>query len=335
MTVKAAERETVLSAQALKCLATLIDAELDGKPVEIHVWRAQNAKNIPLLGELSRNHMLSGHSLCEVSFLGLISARSRRAASAAEACEKAFKVSRKHLPTHPKDSITLANLADQAKLPLEMAKSACMFLSRSPASLGYSDDGQERKYVPNENYVTLKNFAALKDQAREQIRFAGSIPNILGSAESPNWQWLTTALFQAESESVRENWQKAMDRVHRDPAGAITAARSLLESACKYVLEEHGVVADAGIKLPKLHRLAAKQLELDTYVDVNAALRQIFQGVASVVEGLAALRNDLGDAHGKDRRSPRAARRHSELAVILAAGMTGFLLAALDAKRKP
>lgn len=337
MTSKAAQSEPALalSAQALKCLATLIDAEIDGKPVEIYVWRAQNAKKIPHLDELRRKHMLSGHSHYEVSFLGLMSARSRRARAILEACEKAFKVLQKHLPKHPKETISLAALADQAKLSPDVAKVACTFLSRSPANLGVTDENQERKYIPNENYLTLKNFDALKSQAREQIRYAGQMPNIFGATESANWQGLTTGLFQAESQPVRESWQKSLDRVHSDPEGAITAARSLVESACRHVLDEHGVVAEAGIPLSKLHRLAAKELQLDPNGGVNAALRQMLQGAASVIEGLAALRNDLGDAHGKDRKSPRAARRHSELAVLLAAGMGSFLLSTLDAKRTP
>jgi hypothetical protein len=335
MTSKAAQPEPALSAQALKCLATLIDAEIEEKPIEIYVWRAQNAKKIPHLDELRRNHLLSGHSHYEVSFLGLMSARSRRARVVIDACEKVFKVLRKHLPKHPKETISLAALADQARLSPSVAKVACTFLSRSPASLGFSDENQERKYIPNENYLTLKNFDALKSRAREQIRYAGQMPNSFGATESANWQGLTGGLFQAESEPVRESWQRAMDRVHRDPEGAITAARSLLESACRHVLDEYGVVAEAGISLSKLHRLAVKELQLDPHRGVNAALRQMLQGAASVVEGLAALRNDLGDAHGKDRSSPRAARRHSELAVLLAAGIGGFLLSALDAKRTP
>ena len=335
MNAKHGERKAVVSSQALKSLVALIEAELDGKSIEIQVWRAQNSRKIPYLDELRRHHMLSGHAHYEVTFLGLISARSRRAAAAVAACEKVFKVLRKHFPQHSKELIGLASVAGQAKIPPELAKAACTFLSRSPANLGFFDEGQERKYIPNENYVTFKNFDALKVQAREQVRFAGQMPNVLGAIDAADWQWLTTGLLQAESAPVRENWQKAKYRVHRDPAGAITAARSLVEAACRHVLEERQVVAAAGVTLPNLYRLAARQLQLDPHGGVNSALRQIFQGTVSVVEGLASLRNDLGDAHGKDRSSPRPAKRHSELAVLLATGMAGFLLGALDAQRKP
>lgn len=37
---------------------------------------------------------------------------------------------------------------------------------------------------------------------------------------------------------VNRTWSKAQERITSDPSGAITSARSLLESVCKHILEE-------------------------------------------------------------------------------------------------
>ncbi len=44
-----------------------------------------------------------------------------------------------------------------------------------------------------------------------------------------------------DGQFITETWRKALDRRHDDPDGAITAARSLLESVCKRILDELSV----------------------------------------------------------------------------------------------
>lgn len=40
--------------------------------------------------------------------------------------------------------------------------------------------------------------------------------------------------------SIRENWEKAVHRCRSDPRGAVTAARSFLETTMKWILEQRG-----------------------------------------------------------------------------------------------
>ena len=48
---------------------------------------------------------------------------------------------------------------------------------------------------------------------------------------------------------VAETWDKARARRQDDPEGAITAARSLLESVCKHILDELGILRIFGTAL--------------------------------------------------------------------------------------
>ena len=78
--------------------------------------------------------------------------------------------------------------------------------------------------------------------------------------------------------------------------------------------------------MPKLYKLTAEQLNLAPSQHTEKIFKQILGGCQTVVEGLGALRNKLGDAHGKGKRSVKPAARHAELAVNLAGAMATYLI---------
>jgi hypothetical protein len=127
-------------------------------------------------------------------------------------------------------------------------------------------------------------------------------------------------------ESVQAAWAKCLERRDRDPEGAITAARTMLESCCKCILEEHGLALKGTEDLPKLYGLVAERLKLSPGAHDEKVFKQILGGCHSVVEGLGTLRNRLGDAHGTTRRPARPTVRHARLAVNLAGAMSTFLI---------
>jgi hypothetical protein len=55
-------------------------------------------------------------------------------------------------------------------------------------------------------------------------------------------------------------------------------------------------------------------------------IKQILSGAATVVDGLAGMRNALSDAHGRGRDDVRPAPRHARLAVNMAFGLSTFLI---------
>jgi hypothetical protein len=135
------------------------------------------------------------------------------------------------------------------------------------------------------------------------------------------------ALAVLNSEHVHDAWVKALNRKTSDPEGAITAARTLLESVCKSILDAAAISYDDTADLPKLYNLTAQQLGLAPSQHTEEVFRQILGGCFSVVNGLATVRNRLSDAHGKGKRPARAGARHAELAVNLAGTVATFLVA--------
>lgn len=138
------------------------------------------------------------------------------------------------------------------------------------------------------------------------------------------------ALERFSPDKVHVLWQKALDRRVNDPEGAITAARSLLESVCKHVLDALEIEYPHDSDLPKLWQLSAEQLNLAPSQHEEKLFKAILGNCQSVVNSLGTLRNKIGDAHGTGSRSVKPKPRHAELAVNLAGAMASFLVATLQ-----
>ena len=318
-----------------KCLSELLNAELDGSPAEIHTWRARNGNRIELVTALGRRGMVSGDQYYHVTFLGLLEAPGKRAAAMRRKCQRVFNVLRKHHPVHPKEALSLADLARQAGVSAAEALQCARFLSRSPTYLSIQDsDPANIRISPNEQYVTFSGFSEVKSRARQAVNRPSIAWEPIGLGEAVGAPGTLMRLLEVpECESVREGWRTAIGRLGNDHTGAITAGRSVLESACKHVLEESGVSVDAQLDLPKLYKKATQCLQLDHLKEVDESLRRVLQAGVTMVDGLSHLRNRLGDAHGKSRQSPRPSRRHANLVVALSGSLSDFLLATLEAQK--
>jgi hypothetical protein len=124
---------------------------------------------------------------------------------------------------------------------------------------------------------------------------------------------------------IHNQWQKSIERKDSDPEAAITSARTLIESILKYILDEQNIDYIDRIELPVMYKEVAKSLNLAPENHQEQIFKQILGGVHSVITGLGALRNKLGDAHGKSIKNIKPKERHGELAVNLAGTMAIFL----------
>ena len=128
-------------------------------------------------------------------------------------------------------------------------------------------------------------------------------------------------------------WRKAIERRIEDPEGAITAAKALIESTCKHILDDLGVDYPEHSEITKLWALVAEELELAPSKYSEKPFKTILGSCQKIVDTLAELRNKLGDAHGTGRRQVKPSPRHAELAVNLAGTMASFLIATAAARQ--
>ncbi len=156
--------------------------------------------------------------------------------------------------------------------------------------------------------------------------FAPLLDALETGSKTPSDQTVSEVLKRFDAESIQKVWSKALDRRQSDPEGAITAARTLLETICKHILDEKGIKYTSKTDLPKLYFLVSTELNLAPSQFTEDVFKQILGSCSSIVSGLGTLRNKLGDAHGHGTLSFHPAARHAELAVNLAGSVALFLI---------
>ena len=129
-----------------------------------------------------------------------------------------------------------------------------------------------------------------------------------------------------DADGVHKVWIKALERRHADPEGAITIARTLLETVCKRVLYHTETPYNDKDDLPALYRAVAMKLNFAPSQHTEETFKRILGGVTGVVEGLGSLRNKIGDAHGRGKTAVRPSARHAQLAVNMAGTMATFIV---------
>jgi hypothetical protein len=143
---------------------------------------------------------------------------------------------------------------------------------------------------------------------------------------SPSDSNVSETFQNLNSDIIHEAWRRALERRLDDPEGAITAARSLLETVCKHILDDQKIQYDKEASLPNLYHLTASTLNLAPGQQAQELMKKVLGNVTAVVDGLGALRNILGDAHGKSMNSPKPEAHHAELAVNLSGAIASFLI---------
>lgn len=150
---------------------------------------------------------------------------------------------------------------------------------------------------------------------------------MLLSAGTPGAQAAQESLQKLEDwEAVNRSWQAALTKVQDDPDGAITATRTTIESVCKHICDERGVKYEDGWDLARLYKATSSAMQVAPDQHSEQIIKQILSGAATLVGGLAAMRNALSDAHGRGKRSVGPAPRHARLAVNAGFAIAGFLI---------
>jgi Abortive infection C-terminus len=170
--------------------------------------------------------------------------------------------------------------------------------------------------------------SAIRDCARSDsvyVRDIHWVP-LATSAASAKDDWFTETLSQVDSDHVQRFWKKALERKDSDHDGAITAARSLLESVCKHILDASCATYDSKDNLPKLFHATLECMSLAPNQQTDQLLRKLFGNCQSIINAIASVRNELGDAHGKSDACPSTDKLHAELMVNLAGSLTTFLI---------
>ena len=125
---------------------------------------------------------------------------------------------------------------------------------------------------------------------------------------------------------VSDIWKKTLERKKTDPEGAVTTAKSLIESVCKHILDSHKIKYTDKDDIQSLYKKTAGALDINANPKANQVLLKIFSGCSSIIMGVSELRNKFGDAHGKGSSHGKLDESYAGFAIGLAGSMTIFLI---------
>lgn len=134
-----------------------------------------------------------------------------------------------------------------------------------------------------------------------------------------------------EFDTVNRDIERALASAESDPEDAVTSACSVVESVCRSVLVELGLLLPAKKDVQGLYQAVREPLGLTpdkegVSDDIATDVRTILGGLNSVVNGVGALRTHGGDAHGRERGYRRIDPRIARLAIHSASTVSLFLV---------
>lgn len=157
--------------------------------------------------------------------------------------------------------------------------------------------------------------------------FTPLVDHLEGVGRVPGDAVASDTLQSFDAEGVHAVWLKALARREKDPEGAITMARTLLETVTKRILDELDETYADEDDLPKLYSSAAAALNLAPNKHTLEPIKAILGSAMNLVNGIGTLRNRLSDAHGRGGKLPvRPSPRHAKLAVNTAGAIATFLV---------
>jgi hypothetical protein len=122
--------------------------------------------------------------------------------------------------------------------------------------------------------------------------------------------------------------------IQTDPALAIGSAKEFVETFCKGVLTQTGQPPSGREDLPKLVHLARQALRLDADKTTEETLRRTLSSLATLTQGIAELRGQLGTGHGPDPSTPAPSTHVARFAVNLAVALGVFLFETFQAQQR-
>jgi hypothetical protein len=110
-----------------------------------------------------------------------------------------------------------------------------------------------------------------------------------------------------------------------DSALAIGTAKEFVETICKGILADRGVALSGSEDVPKLVFLTRQSLNLIVAKQVDQTLHRTLASLATLTQGIAELRGQLGSGHGPHPKAPTARPEVAWLAVRSAIALGVFL----------
>ena len=135
-------------------------------------------------------------------------------------------------------------------------------------------------------------------------------------------------------DSVKRDAERMLADTERDPEGAITSACSMVESVCRFILNDLEVPLPSDKDVSHLVKETQKALNLSPErPDIEPDIKRILGALGNIAGGIGALRTKAGDAHGKDKGTPRLNGPILRFAIHSASTLSLFFIETWQARK--
>jgi len=145
---------------------------------------------------------------------------------------------------------------------------------------------------------------------------------------------LVDILHSGDFTVIENEFHRSLTLSETDPPAAITAASSLVEALCKTYIEDNGLQMPDTQTITPLWKIIRDHIGLVPSPEVQEDMKRIMQGLASIIDGVGALRTHVGSAHGRSPSSPTVSPIEARLAVNSAHTAAIFILETWNSKKK-
>ena len=125
---------------------------------------------------------------------------------------------------------------------------------------------------------------------------------------------------------ISAEWRTAQVNAIADPETAVRAASTMVEGVCKHILDAKRHPYDPKGKLFVLVAATRAALGMSTSNGKNDPLDRVNGSLDNLLQNIGALRNVIGDAHGRGEKYVKASQMQARLAVNAAGVAVMYLL---------
>jgi len=126
--------------------------------------------------------------------------------------------------------------------------------------------------------------------------------------------------------SVANRMMASIEGFYEDTESAIGQAKELIETVCKFILEQEKVEIKSNWNMLDLYNRTAKILDFNN----GKSKTNEFAGFSSIIQSITRLRNKYGTGHGKDPDFKPLEKRYAQLAVGAATDIALFFLSTYE-----
>lgn len=201
-----------------------------------------------------------------------------------------------------------------------------------PRIIEAAADPRDFAHDPPRHTAVLENLNnALRYDGFELQQQGTKVRLVVAGHSTPVIATLSGVAETISFDTVKLDLERALGSIDSDPEDAITAACSTLESVCRSILIELGQPLPAKKDVSGLFNAVKQPLALspdrsDLDPQIAADVRTTLGGLATVIQGVGALRTHAGDAHGRERGYARVDARIARLAIHAASTVALFLI---------